>query len=221
MTAPLSRKLRQYLIIVLVGSMLAMVPAGCRFPFGESKSEQMPVIPLSELMSYSDAVNYYNAGEYEKAVREFESIRNITVSALMSRMALYGLACARLISAETPAAYLEAMSLWEGWVQSAPPYRQDTENPALLAPVIKDKTIFSYLNDARNRKMPVWLLEMANQEAHQLRKQLEEAGKGIDARDKKIKALEKEISRLNEQINAFETIDQKAQKRKHAIPSAD
>jgi hypothetical protein len=50
---------------------------------------------------------------------------------------------------------------------------------------------------------------------------LDTAGQNLESRDKKIKTLEKEIERLNEQIKAFESIDQKIQKKKNAIPSAE
>jgi hypothetical protein len=219
MTAPRSGRFLQQLMILFLGSMLVMVTGGCRLPL-LAKSAPLSDVPLSELISYKDAVDIYEAGEYGKSALQFESIRKTTSSAVLSRMALFGLACSRMMSAETPETFQEALSLWEGWVQSAPPHRQDVENPALLTPLIRKKTIFSY-GITQDRKLPTWLLEMADQEMQNLRRQLEEAGRGIDARDKKIKTLEKEILRLNEQISAFETIDQKVQKRKHAIPSAE
>jgi flagellar motility protein MotE (MotC chaperone) len=223
MMAPQFGRYLQYLVIALIGSMI--VVSGCRFPLGEKPQGPLSAVPTVELISYTDAVSAYNAKEYEKSAQRFESLRQQTTSALMARKALYGLACSRLMAAESPEAYREAIALWERWIKAAP-QRQDSENAALLAPVIREKMIFSYLPAAPDksdaeRPMPAWFLALINQEVQRLQKQLDEAGKGIDTRDKKIKTLEKEISRLNEQINAFETIDQKIQKRKHAIPSAD
>ena len=227
MTAPQIGKYLLHPIMALVGLMLVMAPAGCRFPMGERDTGPLSRVPTVELLNYTDAVGAYKAKEYDKAALQFEVIRHQTTSALIARMALFGLACSRLMSAESPEAYQEAVALWERWVKVAP-QRQDAENLAMVAPVFREKMIFSYVpsssdtkSQVQDRDMPDWILAMANQEVQQLQKQLEEAGRGIDTRDKKIKTLEKEIARLNEQINAFETIDQKIQKRKHAIPSAD
>jgi TolA-binding protein len=221
MTAPRFLKLLLHFAIALIILMLVTIPGGCRFPWGEKNDEPLREIALSEVMSYTDALDAYHAGDYAASAQQFESIRETTTDEMMSRMALYGLACAQLMTAETPGDYREAVSLWELWVHSAPPHRQDAENPALLAPVIKEKMIWSFMGDAQGHRIPIWLKEVADNEVRRLRRQLEEVGNGIDDRDKKIKLLEREISRLQEQIQAFETIDQKVQKRKHSIPSAD
>jgi hypothetical protein len=215
----------QRFIMGLVCLGLMMILGSCHFPFKPSATRS-GVSPV-EFKKYLDAVYVYDARNYEKSANQFEAIREQTANPEMSRMALYGLACSRLMSADSPQEYQQALSLWDTWVKCAP--RQgSSENPVLFAPVIKEKMIFSQIPldaegaiDTHDQTAPAWLLVRADQQLQRMKKQLEEASKCIDSRDKKIKALEKEISRLNEQINAFEKIDQKIQTKKNAIPSAD
>jgi hypothetical protein len=217
------RSQRFFVGLVCLG--LILITAGCRFPFKPSATRS-DVSPL-ELKKYRDAVDVYNSRDYEKSAHQFEAIREATANPEMSRMALYGLACSRLMSANSPQDYQQALGLWDTWVKCAP-HQSRPENPVLFAPVIREKMIFSQIPlgaegavDTREQTEPAWLLARANQQLQRMKQQLEEACKNIDLRDKKIKALEKEISRLNEQISAFEKIDQKIQTKKNAIPSAE
>jgi hypothetical protein len=182
----------------------------------------------SEAKKYEDAVNAYKLKAYEQSANRFAAIREQTANPAMARMALYGLACARLMLADTPKKYQDAIALWDTWVQCAPS-KTEFENPTLLAPLLSDKMIFSHIPlDGESvavtepaPAVPQWFVVRANQELQRLRNQLDTAGQNLESRDKKIKTLEKEIERLNEQIKAFESIDQKIQKKKNAIPSAE
>jgi uncharacterized coiled-coil DUF342 family protein len=69
--------------------------------------------------------------------------------------------------------------------------------------------------------VPRWLLIKSKQELDRLKVELEMAQKNLEKRQKKIQAQEKEIGELKGQIKALETIDQKIQKKKNAIPSTD
>ncbi|MFZ1985974.1 MAG: hypothetical protein WAU91_16265 [Desulfatitalea sp.] len=173
-------------------------------------------------------MNVYKAQAYDQAVNRFTAIREHTANPTMARMALFGIACSRLMLAETPKAYKDAVALWDTWVQCAPT-QQEEENPTLLAPLVANKMIFSHISfDAEGvaatekaPSVPQWFVVRANQEIQRLKNQLDAAGQNVEARDKKIKTLEKEVERLNEQIKAFESIDQKIQKKKNAIPTAE
>ena len=57
--------------------------------------------------------------------------------------------------------------------------------------------------------------------ARYLKKKLAQSEKSSSQSEKKISELEKEIAKLKEQIHALETIDQKIQEKKSAIPSAN
>jgi len=203
--------------------------AGCRFP-GQSRPVLEVGPPPLELKKYDDALAVYLSGKYEPAAEKFAAIREQTTDPGMARMALFGLACSRLMTAEDPQSYHDALALWNAWVQCAKASnRQDRESPRLLAPVIQDKMLFSHIplsatdssDSDEGQTVPRWLIVHANAELQRMKKQLADDQERLAYRDKKIETLEKEIARLNQQIKAFETIDQKIQKKKNAIPSAD
>ncbi len=187
-------------------------------------SEPAPV----EFKKYNEAVEAYQLTEYLIAIQQFTAIREQTANPDMARMALYGLACSKLMAADSPQEYKEALALWETWVQCAS-NTHGAENPLLLAPIIRDKMLFSHIPLApdgvqaatEEETIPRWFMIQADRELQKMKKQLATADQNLDNKDKKIKALEKEIARLNQQIKDFESIDQKIQTKKSAIPSAD
>jgi septal ring factor EnvC (AmiA/AmiB activator) len=72
-----------------------------------------------------------------------------------------------------------------------------------------------------NKIVPLWKLLKAKQDLELVRQQLEESDRAKKSALKRIGALEKEIEELTNQLKALETIDQKIQKKKSAIPSTD
>jgi hypothetical protein len=185
--------------------------------------------PVSaERLSYQHAIKAYNEGQYNAAAQLFDSIRATTVDHLMARLALYGLACARMMAAESPRAYQEALQIWQAWVAGAPS-DDKTESPLLMVPLIKEKAFFANIpltgsvpNEIQENKIvPLWKLLKAKQDLELVRQQLEESDRAKKSALKRIGALEKEIEELTNQLKALETIDQKIQKKKSAIPSTD
>ena len=73
----------------------------------------------------------------------------------------------------------------------------------------------------QEHEMTQWVLIKTRQEIEYLKKQLVESEKAIKQRDQKIAKLEKQIAKLTKQMKALESIDQKIQKKKSSIPSAD
>lgn len=204
-----------------------MVFAGCNWRALSGPTAMESGLAPAEARNYGEAVAAYKARAYDQSAQKFIAIREQTANPAMARMALYGLACTRLMQADSPQAYQEAISLWNTWVESAPKKKPEYEDPALLAPLLSEKMLFSNIpldkanleSSTMEPTVPQWLLVRANQELQRLRSQQAAAEEALDARDKKIKSLEKEIERLNAQIKAFESIDQKIQKKKNAIPS--
>jgi len=202
--------------------------SGCKWPI-MTRSSVLPsgFSPL-ELEKYENAVTTYKAGKYDESAEQFSIIREQTVNPAMARMALYGLACAKLMSANTPKAYSEALGLWRTWVQTAVPAKEH-EDPILFQPIIDQKLIVSKVPLSAESDQAIeegdyvtrWYIIRADKEIESLREQLAVANQKVENRDKKIKTFKNEIIRLNEQIKAFETIDQKIQNKKNAIPSSD
>lgn len=218
------RYLPWVLLLVLTWSL-----GGCRLP-SVFRSADLPTQPSPAVMKkYNAALDAFNAGDYVQAGEIFDALRLETTDKTMARMALYGLACAKLMTADTPEAYVRAVSLWESWLSTAPG-RMEHENPALLAPLVKEKMLFSNVTltqtsedstEPQKDAVPRWLLIRSTQELEKAKAKLEDAEKHAKQSQKKINTLEKELEKLREQIKALETIDQKIHKKKSAIPSAD
>jgi hypothetical protein len=177
---------------------------------------------------YNQAVAAYMDRQYVLAAEGFEAIRQQTTNKRFALMALYGVACSRLMAADSPEEYHEALILWDKWIQHVP----DTcayEDSALFDPLIKNKMLFSNIPMATEKEsdidldatVPRWLLIRSQQELNRLKIKADMAQHTLDRREKTIQSLEKEIDELKRQIKALETIDQKIQKKKNAIPSTD
>ena len=177
---------------------------------------------------YQQALSLFQEKQYQSASEHFDAMRQKTTDKRFALMALYGEACARLMAANTPQEYEDALALWDRWVKLSPE-NCDYENSALLDPLIKNKMIFSNIPLTTEKtaqlepdvSVPKWLLINSKEEQDRLKGELEAAQQTLEKRQKKIQALEKEIEALRGQIKALETIDQKIQKKKNAIPSTD
>lgn len=213
-------------VMILICFILGVSASGCRLPWANSPAVLDAGMSPAESKKYHQAVDAYLAGDYQNAGTGFATIREQTANPAAARMALYGLACSRIMTAVTPKDYREALALWDTWVQCAQ-NRHDRENPILLKPIMRDKMIFSQvpLNNGSGvdtgQSNFRWFMFRANGELERVKRQLETARQGIEVRDERIVSLKKEIDRLKKQINAFEKIDQKIQKKKNAIPVAD
>lgn len=213
---------------VIVCLWLVLGANACRWPW-QDRPFVGPVDPSPvELKQYEEAVRAYKAEDYADAIRRFEAVREQTGHSTIARMALFGLACSRLMAAETPSAYKEALALWEAWVRTAP-CPGVYEDARLFAPMIRHKMIFSHIpldmggleTLEAEQTVPKWFMVQADQELRRLKDQLNAAEHHIENKDKNIKALEAEINRLSQQIEALEKIDQQIQQRKSAIPVAE
>jgi chromosome segregation ATPase len=201
---------------------------GCRvnWPLVFSKAEPQP--SAEEVRQYRQAITAYQKTAYREAAQSFELLRMQTRDKRFARMALYGLACSKLMAADTPEAYADALQLWQKWVEKAP-RKVDYENPALADALIKEKMLFSNIplkkaeaeEAAEEPMVSRWLLIQSKVELDRLRGELKAARKTLDKRQKLIKDRERKIGELKRKIKALETIDQKIQKKKDAIPSAD
>jgi hypothetical protein len=184
--------------------------------------------PAEAKKQYNQAVAAYMDKQYVLASELFEAIRQQTTDKRFALMALYGVACSRLMAADSPQEYHEALILWDNWIQHVP----DTcayEDSALFDPLIKNKMLFSNIPMAAEKEseidldatVPRWLFIRSQQALNRLNIEADTAQRTLGKRQKKIQSLEKEIDELKRQIKALETIDQKIQKKKNAIPSTD
>lgn len=85
--------------------------------------------------AYVLAVDSYLAGQYEKATSIFQRLSGNNSDPVLARKAYYGLACAHLATAKTPAELHEALNLWNTWVQMTPEGLPG-EDPRLMTPLL-------------------------------------------------------------------------------------
>ncbi len=212
--------------IISVGVLLG---SGCRFPWTAQPSI-IEVGPAPEaLKAYGAATAKFQAGAYEDAANQFANLRDHSADKRVARMALFGLALSRLVAADTPEDHLQALKLWENWIQVAPDVR-DHENAALFDALVQEKMLLSNIPPGTPEKtppvaddtaVPNWLFIRTKLEMDRLRGQLEESQAKLKKQQTQVERLKKEIATLKQQIKALEAIDQKIQKKKNAIPSAE
>ena len=217
--------IRKFACLIIFGTILV---TGCQntWPFRPTKLSSHPS-PESR-KQYQQAVSLFENKQYLSAAEHFDAMRQKTTDKRFALMALYGEACSRLMAADTPGEYEDALALWDRWVKLSP-NNCDYESSTLLDPLVKNKMIFSNI-PLKNEKtvepeadasVPKWLLINSKAEQDRLKGELDAAQQTLEKRQKKIQSLEKEIEALKGQIKALETIDQKIQKKKNAIPSTD
>lgn len=207
---------------------LLLLAWGCRFPLPIAMSQVESSPSPAEMKQYRKAVAAYHQKSYLESAELFEAIRTATENKRFALMALYGLACSKLMVAKTPNEYNDAMMLWLRWVENAPE-EFDYENPMLVGALLKEKMLFSNIplaSDKAQEESPEpmvsrWLLIRSKEELDRLRRELDSSREALVKRKKINQAQQKEIVRLKRQIKALETIDQKIQKKKNAIPSTD
>lgn len=85
--------------------------------------------------AYVLAVDSYLAGQYEKATFIFQRLSGNTADPVVARKAYYGLACAQLATARTPAELHAALGIWNTWMQMTPE-GLPSEDPRLLTPLL-------------------------------------------------------------------------------------
>ncbi|MCP4746537.1 MAG: hypothetical protein GY874_10430 [Desulfobacteraceae bacterium] len=156
----------------------------------------------------------------------FDILAEQTKDLHIARKALFGLACSKFMIADSPESYADAIKLWEKWTKFAP-RSWENENPILVAPLVREKMLFSNIpplpitgNDSfKIKKMTSkQLLIRTTQELDIHKRKLKDSEAKSRGQTVKINNLKNEIVKLKRQIKALETIDQKIQKKKNAIP---
>ncbi|MDM8522561.1 hypothetical protein QUF80_04245 [Desulfococcaceae bacterium HSG8] len=128
---------------------------------------------------------------FKEATEIFERMTREAGTEEMRRIALYGLACARLIMARTPAMFSKAIQLWKNWSEIAPASLV-TEDPRMLTPLLH-----------RKKRICEKDIKAKAKEIRRLRYKLEK--------------LKKENKLLEHQIEALETIHQDIREKKRGI----
>jgi hypothetical protein len=160
--------------------------------------------------AYVLAVDSYLAGQYEKAASIFQRLSGNPAEPVVARKAYYGLACARLATARTPAELHEALNLWNTWVQMTPE-GLPSEDPRLLTPLLPRLTLKAGPGNPAMLSDEEIEAELAR--SKRLVGCQEETGKVKEALRKKTF----EAEALRSQLNALERLHQEISQRKKGL----
>ncbi len=190
-----------------------------------------PPYSSTEMQVLKSGYEAFQQGDLKTAEEIFGLMHQQTGNRKISRDSLYGLVCARLILAEDPDDFTEAIRLWDAWSQLLPP-NLSGEDPRLLGPLLHE------IAASGTAETPVSETDTPD-EAPPVTTETEPKESGKKQPDKSafykklIKAREKEIQRLNyrlekmkkenrtlkHQIEALEAIHLNIQEKKKEISS--
>jgi cell division protein FtsB len=162
-----------------------------------------------EKEALQDALNAFNARDYEKAKIGFEILSESSQNPEIARQALFGLASAKLVLANTSAEYEDAISSWKKWSGEVNSW-QGCEDPRMITPFLlrlqsSIKTPAESLSGTKGRRSArevdsKVILQTKEREMQTLRAKLD--------------LREREIRRLRHQLESIEEIHRKYQEKK-------
>src|SRR5208283_1018171 len=103
---------------VILGQVIFLLAFGS-FAFGQAGDEKSALARCIrqevEKEALDEAMSAFTAGDYTKAKITFEILSESAQSAEIGRQALFGLATVKLITANSPDEYGDAISNWKKW----------------------------------------------------------------------------------------------------------
>jgi hypothetical protein len=204
-------EMKKNLWIMMVLIFLLFITAGCGTvlygPPGAQKTEP----PDPDVLTLNRGDEAFRNEDYEKAIEIYSGLSQLAENEKIRRKALYGLACTKLILAETASDLNESIILWDTWSQLLPQVTED-EDPRMLKPILQRKALPG-MDEERVKKR-------TNTSKNKISlKALEEKDNKILQLESQLKEMEKEIQKLKQQISSLEAIDQKIQEKKKEITS--
>ncbi len=200
----------------------------CFVAFGSVTCSSSAAVKIRDHMpSYShesrpgpmeEATLAFEKGDYARAAAMFETLSEDARDETVSRRALFGLAASRLMLAQTPDEYADAMNVWECWNGRAP-LNADGEDARMMTPFLERITshMVSDSQSARAKAPPPPKDGNPNNNIALYKNLLQSKEKEIELMKSKLDTREKEIRRLRHQINSLEEIHLKFQERKQEV----
>ena len=181
-------------------------------------SNSGPVYSETELKTWKEGMQAFNDGDYDKARALFEVLADCAETDSMSRKASFALASTRLILAQTPEEFNEAMSTWECWSRQFP-QEPAGEDPRMLTTFLQRLSPPGGSESQLNQSQPpVKKMVIYNSPAG-CKDLVQAKEKEIDRIKSKLDARDKEVRRLKHQIDSLEAIHLKFQERKQGASS--
>jgi hypothetical protein len=152
-----------------------------------------------------DAMNAFNARDYQRAKIGFEILSESTQNPEIARQALFGLSSVKLVLANTSDEYEDAISSWQKWSSQVNPL-QGCEDPRMMTPfLLRLQTSIKGAAGREGRRAAKdvdsrVILQTKEKEMQTLRSKLE--------------LREREIRRLRHQLESLEEIHRKYQEKK-------
>ncbi len=170
-----------------------------------------------ESMTWQEGLQAFREGDFDKALVLFEVLSESAQSEVLSRKALFALAATRLVVAQTPEEFGEALATWECWDQHFP-YPIEDEDARMLTPFLLRLTPpGAPENQVREHQPPVKKISIGSTAA--CRDLLQAKDREIERIKARLDAKEKEARRLKHQIESLEAIHLKYQERKQGVSS--
>jgi hypothetical protein len=166
--------------------------------------------------AYEEGLTAFQRGDYERAQRCFEGVSKHAVSEGLRRKGLYGLACTRLLVAQTAEEYQAALHLWGLWNQLGSPElgEEDPRMIALILPRLYPTELTRI--SATSQLAPQNPSKIGNTQAVKVVKD-RECEKQLRESDREVQRLKRQIRTLRLQIEALETIHRRIQEKKKEV----
>jgi hypothetical protein len=171
-----------------------------------------------QLKTWEEGVQAFKDGNYEKARIFFEALSHDAETEDMSRRACFALAAVRLVLAQTPQEYSEAMSAWACW-SGQMPHDLGEEDPRMLTPFLECLTPPGVQAPPSNQNEPPAKKVIVYTSPAGCKELLQAKDKEMDRMRSKLDARDKEVRRLKHQIDSLEAIHLKFQERKQGASS--
>ncbi|MFO7714094.1 hypothetical protein [Desulfosarcina sp.] len=219
------------LILVMVTGILA----GCASVFQGLDDKMHRKQFKSAHEAFERALAVYDEGDFEKALTRFKAISEASASEKISRKALLGQICCRLLLADTQAEYTAAIGMWHDFAESTPDdsavWDLTLLDPLIVRMTPKTTTAVIYINPpaAKIAEEPAATEDLQPDTRRQDTQKPDDRELRAEVADLKEKVeraaqLQHQIDEvtaenllLKEKIKALEAIDQNIQKKKTEI----
>lgn len=123
--------------VVLMASFLALSGCASGWPQAARTQQQAAVDTTgAEMARLKDALTAFRGQDYATAQDLFERLSLEAQDQAVRRQALFGLACVRLVQAQSAEQMKRALNTWTIWEEQRPP-ENTVEDPRLLTPILK------------------------------------------------------------------------------------
>ena len=209
---------RRYLLCLMLIFLAGVGLSACSSVQKRQPSEEGSLRYEYQLRTWDEGMQAFKDGDYEKARMLFEALGDSAETEDMSRRACFAVAAIRLVLAQTPQEFSEAMSAWACWSNQMPQSLGE-EDPRMLTPFLECLTPPGVRGAPPIQNGPPAKKIIVYNSPAGCKELLQAKEKEIERMKSKLDAREKEVRRLKHQIDSLEAIHLKFQERKQGASS--